>query len=453
MTRAILVLSLLIGGIAYAQPQHMDPDQLPQGNGEPPEILLLTFGEGVQIFEKFGHAALCIHYRSEKIPVQRFSPAIQQLLAPIADKTGIPIEELPRIACVNYGVTDFREGPPMIWHFLRTEQKFWADTESMISMYIFYSGRDRLGKQLEEDRDIWIQRLPLAADQARAIEARIKSTLVDDQGQVCPPDHNAPNCYYYYDHFFNNCTTRLRDFMDDATGGKLSAGTKDVDYPLTFREMGRRGLAEIPPLIGTADYVLGRQLDDTPTLWQAMFHPDVLRDQVRLKLGAQPVQIYKRTGPDFPQDGSTFRGVLFGVALVFTLPLLVAYWRRRFQRVALAWTALYLFVWGLLVYTLVSISSIPGVRWNEAVFVVMPFDIALPFLGERKRRGYARIRVVMLLLVSLLDAIGVFHQPLWIPVLSVMMPMAIVAFDLPHALIARARKAKPAAPTKPAEAA
>jgi hypothetical protein len=189
--RALAILCLL-AGVAGAQPQHMDPDQLPHGNGEPPEIILLTFGEGFQIFEKFGHAALCIHYPSERIAAERFSPPIRALLQPIADKTGIPVEELPRIACVNYGVTDFREGPPMIWHFLRTEQKFWADTESMISMVVFYSGRDRLGKELQEDRDIYVQRLPLAADQARAVEARIKSTLMDEQGNACPPDHSTP---------------------------------------------------------------------------------------------------------------------------------------------------------------------------------------------------------------------------------------------------------------------
>src|SRR6202044_2620301 len=98
--------------------------------------------------------------------------------------------------------------------------------------------------------------------------------------------------------------TRLRDFIEDATG-KLAGDSKDTAYPLTFREMGRRGLAELPPLIALADFVLGRQLDDTPTLWQAMFHPDVLREQVRKQLGAEPVPVYTRQGPAFPQDGST----------------------------------------------------------------------------------------------------------------------------------------------------
>ena len=125
-------------------------------------------------------------------------------------------------------------------------------------------------------------------------------------------------------------------------------------------------------------------------------------------------------------------------------PLLLATWRRRFQKAALIWSTLFLAFWGLLIWTLVVISSIKGVRWNEAVFVMMPLDVALPFLKAERRRSYARVRLVILLLVSALCAIGVFHQPLWIPILSAVMPMAILAFDLPHPLIKKLQ----AAPTR-----
>lgn len=73
-------------------------------------------------------------------------------------------------------------------------------------------------------------------------------------------------------------------------------------------------------------------------------------------------------------------------------------------------------------------------RWNEAVLVVTPLDAALPFLGERLRRGYARVRVALLLGVSLLGALGVLVQPLWVPILVAFMPLAVVAFDRPRAL-------------------
>lgn len=377
-----LALAIAIVGassVARAQPARMDVGQLRELAGtEPPEVILLTFGIGERIFEKFGHAAVCLHYRaSGRSPV-----------------------------CFNYGVTDFAATGDLAWGFLRGQQKFWVEPERWSSMIGFYE---------HEDRDIWEQKLPLAPDQARAFEAKLLS------------DIDEANRYYIYDHFYDNCTTRLRDMLDTVTGGKLRPGS-DTSYPLTFRDMGRRGLAEFPPVVALTDFVVGRTLDVHPTLWDAMFYPGVLREHVAATLGVVPTLVYQRHGPPFPTDGSSGRLPMLGLALVFALPLLVATWRRRFQRVALAWATLYLVFWGLLIWGLVAISAIPGIRWNEAVLVFVPFDVVLPFLGAERRRAYARVRVVLLLLASALCAIGVLRQPLWIPILSAIMPLAIVAF-------------------------
>ena len=58
--------------------------------------------------------------------------------------------------------------------------------------------------------------------------------------------------------------------------------------------------------------------------------------------------------------------------------------------------------------------------------------VVLPFLGASKRRIYARVRLAIVVLASLLCAIGVLQQPLWVPILVVFMPLALVAFDLPR---------------------
>jgi hypothetical protein len=130
---------------------------------------------------------------------------------------------------------------------------------------------------------------------------------------------------------------------------------------------------------------------------------------------------------------------MFAISLLFSLPLLLANWRRRFVRTATAWATVYLGLWGIALWGVAIISSIAGVRWNEVVLVLMPLDLALPFLGPTKRRSYSRVRVAGLMLVSLLAAVGVFHQPLWIPVLAAFVPHAILAFDLPHGLRALAK--------------
>src|SRR5262249_37215659 len=154
--------------------------------------------------------------------------------------------------CFNYGVTDFDAGGELIWNFLRGEQRFWVEPERWTTMVHFYE---------REDRDIWMQTLPLAPAQARAIEARLYHDIDGD------------NRFYVYDHFFDNCTTRVRDMIDDATDHALRAGG-DTPFALTFREIGMRGLATLPPLVALTDFVVGRQVDVTPTLWQAMFYPE-----------------------------------------------------------------------------------------------------------------------------------------------------------------------------------
>jgi hypothetical protein len=453
---ACLLLAGAAAGSAGAQPAKLALPSAKDGplgprEAEPPIVEVLTFGVGDRIFEKYGHAAVCLRYHDPRNP---------------------PI-------CFNYGVTSFGDGPILIWRFLRSAQRFWAEPTAWGEPWAGGAGRPRgmIGFYTWEDRDIWSQRLPLTGAEARAIETRIWDSLREDRR------------YYFYDHFYDNCTTRLRDMIDEVTGGKLRAGT-DAPYPLTFRELGRRGLAELPPLLVLSDFVMGRQLEDTPTVWDAMFHPDVLRRELELRLGAAPVLVYQRRGAPFPTDGSSGRLQMLAIGLVLALPLLVARGLGRLahraarrlglgaaavalvrgllfalggvllwlgwttgaaavsgvgvllvlgaiamsERAALIFATVHLVVWGLVVWTLVAISSIPGVRWNEVVLVLVPFDVVLPFLGEARRRRYAAIRVAGLLLVSALRAAGVLVQPLWVPILVAFMPLAVIAFDLPRAL-------------------
>lgn len=362
---------------------------------DPPRVDLYTFGNGALIFEKFGHAALCLTYHERGRPPM----------------------------CFNYGVTNFREVGKLVWGFLRTEQKFWVEPEPLANMKAFYARY--------EDRTIYRQPLfdndqykagvkfPLSPDQARAIEARLLHDIRDE------------NKFYYYDHFFDNCTTRLRNMLNDVTGGALKAGETDRYYPITFREIGQNGLEAFGTYLGFTDFFGGRTLDRYPTMWEAQFLPDVFRSEVEVKLGVKPEVIYQRRGTPIPTHGKKGRPLTIVLAFVFALPLILARWRGRFEKPALIWACLPLWLWGFLTWGLSIISSIPMFRWNEAVFVFVPFDVVLPFLGERRRQLYARVRLGMVLLASVLCAVGLFKQPLWVPLLTAFLPFATLAFDLP----------------------
>lgn len=385
---AVLTAVLAAAGTARAQPAHLAPGEVPSGaiEPEPPGIELLTFGVGARIFEKFGHAAICLRYHQS---------------------------EHPEI-CFNYGVTNFNTsgnaGLVMAWNFLRQEQKFWVEPTTLTAMVAFYRG---------EDRDIWRQALPITGAAARAIETQLWSDIREE------------NRYYYYDHFHDNCSTRLRDMIDRATGGALAVD-RGVRHVRTLREIGRRGLAGMPLLLVTSDLIAGRELDQHPTVWEAMFHPEILRAEVALRLRAAPELVYHRRGPPFPTRGKSGRLHFLALAVALAVPLFIAHAVRRHQTAALWAVCGGLALLGAIVWSVAIVSPIPVVRWNEAVFVVTPIDLALPLLSPGWRRRYARIRIGLLGVVAVLGLVGVFHQPLWVVILAVALPMATVAFDLPH---------------------
>jgi hypothetical protein len=431
---AVCIAVILVSGIARAQPPAAHDLEPGPREAEAPYIDLLTFGVGERIFEKYGHAALCLRYHDPK---------------------HVPI-------CFNFGVTDFDKGLPLVWSFVRGEQEFWTEPSTYGAMYGFYRW---------EDRDIWLQTLPVTGDQARELERELWASLGD-------------NSRYHYDHFFNNCSTRLRDLIDKATNGKLAVGANER-YPFTFRELGRRGLVELPPLLVITDFIIGRQADDRPTRWEAMFHPGIFRTEIERSLGVAPQLLYQREGYTFPEHGSSGRLEMLAIALVFALPLLLArvtgrarrsalgaayaallayvlletmpvlwaglgaislaapalgvigfvlpLWPKRAETATVAWATLHLAFWGFVVWGLAVVSTIDGVTHNEAMLVVMPFDVILPFLRPAWRRRYAQVRVALVVLASLACALGILRQPLWLPILVVFLPMAVLAFTRPAA--------------------
>ena len=84
---------------------------------------------------------------------------------------------------------------------------------------------------------------------------------------------------------------------------------------------------------------------------------------------------------------------------------------------------------------LAIVSTLGELRYNEALLVFFPGDLALPFLSPARRQGYARVRVAIMMMASLLMAVGLLVQPLWVPILLAFSPLFIVA--LPESRLPR----------------
>jgi hypothetical protein len=335
-------------------------------------------GNGDSPFAKFGHAAMCV------------------------------FDELdPEGVCFNYGTSDFTHPVRLGWGVLRGRATFWVSTSRADRMIAAYR---------REDRTLWRQALPLAPASAAGLARALRADLAPDRRN------------YDYLFFGDNCSTRLRDHLDRATGGLLRLG---ADEPLseTYRDRVRRAFASAPGLLVASELFLGRVADRQPTIWEAMFLPEVLREEVSRRLGVAAEVIYQRRGPAPAGDPSTGMRLLTWLALALALLTAAAHAprRRSLRRAALVLSGVTLGLLAAGVDFLAIASTLPELTHNELLLVLLPTDLLLVFLDGRRLRVYLVARLGLLLVVSLAGALGLLAQPL-------LAPVALVAGALAPAL-------------------
>lgn len=333
-------------------------------------LLLYTMGAGDDLMSHYGHVVLCV----------RDSAAL-------------------RGQCYDFGHTDYSSTVKVIWEFMRKKGMYWAEVEDEAKMVKRYRRRDQ---------SIWVQELRLPPDQRAALVRHLQDALTD------------AHKFYVYHHFYDNCATRLRDPIDAVTGGLLSAGNQTPDGP-TYREIAETGLAGFLPLQIALELGLGREADTVTSPWQRMLLPSELREQVAAHLGAEPEQVYARVGPPMPKTANHGRVAVALLGLALGAANLL---QRRFPRATLRATAGILGLPALAFWGVALITALTELRWNEALLVQWPTDLALPWMGEGTRRRYLQARLVVLALVTALWGVGMLIQPLGPVLLFVGLPVA-----------------------------
>ena len=340
----------------------------------PPLIDVYTMGPGDELFSRFGHAAICV--TDAQSPLGR---------------------------CYNYGTADFSTPGPLTWSFVRGRALFWVSVRPLPAMLRSYA---------DEDRTLWRQRLPLPAAAARALAVTLHAADVREA------------TYYRYHHFNDNCTTRVRDLVDAATGGALHRDTAAPGDP-PLREYVRRGFAGQPLLLLLTDLLLGRAADRPTSRWQGMFLPELLRSELQMRLGAAPEVVYTRRQPIL--FGSSLGGPWLLVPLGALLLVAELATRRR-PRWGAKLVGAGLGLVGLLVAGLAACSALPELRYNEAVLLCLPSDLLLLGLPVRWAVAYARLRLCGLLLCAGALAASLLIQPLAPVLLFCALPLAGLAW-------------------------
>ena len=201
-----------------------------QGGPDDLDIMLVTFGQGEMVFERFGHNAIWIH-------------------------EGVFGTDV----IYDWGNFSFQQ-PNFLRRFLTGDTRYWMEGKDAGTMVELYR---RLG------RTITLQRLNLTPQQKRRLRADLRRNALEE------------NKYYRYDYFVDNCSTRLRDALDRVLDGALRSATDSLRTPFTYRRESVRLTDGDRPIQTGIDIALGRPADVPLSVWESFFIPMRLRDAVR----------------------------------------------------------------------------------------------------------------------------------------------------------------------------
>ena len=161
--------------------------QNPKILSEAAEISILTCSPAEDLYSAFGHSAIRVR------------------------------DTLQRIDFVyNYGTFNFNM-PNFYLNFLKGNLEYQMSKNRFVHFQRNY---------VEDNRSIFEQVLELTEAEKLHIYHLLEKNYYPKENRL-----------YMYDFFFNNCSTKLRDIVDDALKNKLNYNTKDDDSNLTFRQL------------------------------------------------------------------------------------------------------------------------------------------------------------------------------------------------------------------------
>jgi hypothetical protein len=366
-------------------------------------IVLLTMGQGDQVYELFGHNAIWVHDPSTRSDI-----------------------------VYNWGVFDFRT-PGFLGRFLLGDMRYMMVGETIDNTLATYQYLKRR---------VWAQELDLTAAEKRA--------LVDFVRWNVQPE----NTQYRYNYYLDNCSTRVRDAIDRVLGGQLRDYLRAIPTEQTYRSHSLRMMQGEKLLVTGVDLVLGRPTDVKLSADQASFLPVQLMQYARgLKLdgGTRPLVAREFLLSDAPERAaepehvpSMWKG-LVPVGLALGLVILLLGFRVSRPVWAASLIAIVAGIEGLIgviMTLLVSITDHVAAHANENMFMLNPLwlvvAVAVPVLLMRGKagataRGSALAGAVVALGAVVLHVIGLSRQPNW-AVIGLLLPsqLAIAAIALAY---------------------
>jgi hypothetical protein len=317
----------------------------------------VTIGPGELAWERFGHNGIWVRDASQNTDV-----------------------------VYNYGIFSFQQEN----FFLRFIQG------RMLYRMEGYEAEPHLAWYVSANRSVWVQELNLTPSQRLELRDFLEW------------NDRPENRHYRYHYYDDNCSTRIRDAIDRALGGRIQEQAEEKETGVTFRFHTRRLTTTDIPLYTGLLIGLGQPVDRPISAWEEMFLPLKLREHLRDVTvpgpDGQPISLVKEERTLFESTAEAPRAEppswLLGYLTVGGLLAGSLLWlgsrapSRRGARLGFAvLTALWALLFGVMGSWLVALWAVTDHTTsyaNENLFLfnplVLPLVVLAPMVGYGARR-------------------------------------------------------------------
>ncbi len=298
---------------------------------------------------------------------------------------------------IGIAIEDTAAGTDLFYdfgNFSFYSENFYKDFINGRMMYLgFVTPTDRfIVNYLFRNSNLTVYPLHMGQEELRILQERLKWWV------------SPENCEYLYDYYYQNCSTIIRDVLDEALGGALKASAEDIT-PYTFRYLTSTGAHENMASQLLLNYLLGAGADFPITRWQWMFLPQAVvdvgrsftytgKDGVERTLVGQPNPLKVVERPPVPEKPRAMWPVTLVMGLVSALLWAAA--RRFAGRGGFLTTAgslirgfivIFVGIFGLILGIMMFLTDHMAMHHNLNFWFALPTVLAglVPLTGLRKK--------------------------------------------------------------------
>ncbi|HJN95751.1 MAG: hypothetical protein CMQ15_02240 [Gammaproteobacteria bacterium] len=191
---------------------------------------LLTIDVGDRVWDNFGHTALRVHDETTNTDT-----------------------------VFNWGGFDMSEGVMSFsWNFFKGIMDYRLGTNSPSAEFAMYRS---------QERTVWQDKINLTNPQKEILYRRLIWNLEPD------------NIVYAYQYFSDNCTTKVRDYLDEALAGKISQQYTSVTDE-TFRDQVQSHYESVSLIGFSLDVLMNSNIDRFVSEWEELYLPLRFRERL-----------------------------------------------------------------------------------------------------------------------------------------------------------------------------